>query len=198
VKKLQREHVVAASLVGTVVVVLGFASGLGQVPAGSESAAPPAAQKPPRETVPAKTTTPVPAVHIGHPIAEPPQRVAATTRPAPTTTVPPTHPHSTAPPTSTSPTTPPTSPTKPPSCDVDAITALLRQVGALVGELPVVTELTEGLVVVDEVPKLLGGLLGGLTGKNPTPVEGLLGDSCRLLVDPKTGRVTGLLDRGTP
>ncbi|MDT7788024.1 MAG: hypothetical protein QOF58_6443, partial [Pseudonocardiales bacterium] len=39
--KLQRDQVVAASLVGTVVVVLGFASGLGRAPQSQNSVSQP-------------------------------------------------------------------------------------------------------------------------------------------------------------
>lgn len=52
---LRREHVVAASLVGAVVVVIGFASGLGSRPGTGASAAPepaPGGQEPPAATAP--------------------------------------------------------------------------------------------------------------------------------------------------
>lgn len=54
---LRREHIVAASLVGSVVVVIGFASGLGSRPGTGASAAPaPDGQEPPVATAPAVTT----------------------------------------------------------------------------------------------------------------------------------------------
>jgi hypothetical protein len=54
---LRREHVVAASLVGAVVVVIGFASGLGSRPGTGASAAPAPGsnQEPPAATAPVTT-----------------------------------------------------------------------------------------------------------------------------------------------
>lgn len=214
--KLQRDQVVAASLVGTVVVVLGFASGIGRVAQGGVAQA----QTPPSQT---RSEQPHPADHVPQPVAHNP--VPAAHLPGPGPHVPaPTHPHATVPPATT--TRPPTTikpPTKPeePSCDAGAIAALLQKLGLLVGDLPVVGELADGALALDglslvdkgivgavdpaALTGLLGstGLLGGglpLGGKDVAPVDlsaltGLLGGSCELVVDEKTRRVTGLLDK---
>lgn len=210
--KVNRDQVVAASLVGTVVVVLGYASGLGRVPT------PVPTQQEARQAVapehPVTTTTP-PVVHIGQPLPHnPPHVVVPVTHPEVTHPTP-THPEATHPtPTHPTPTTPPS--TTPPPCDTDAIATLLKQVGALVGDLPVVSDLAHltdlpdltGALplggVLDGLP--LGGLpLGGLplggvltppapkvvtTTDNPQ-LNGLLG-GCGLLVGPDD-RVVGLV-----
>ncbi|TWP52937.1 hypothetical protein FKR81_07450 [Lentzea tibetensis] len=217
--KLQRDQVVAASLVGTVVVVLGFASGIGRVAQGGVAQA----QTPPSQT---RSEQPHPADHAPQPVAHNPAPVAHQPGPGPHVPAP-THPHPTAPP--STPTTTPTQPTKPAApCDAGAIAALLKQLGVLVGELPIVGELTGGALAVDGLslvdkrlvgavdPALLTGLLGSLGGSLPlgklpvgtlplggtdaapadlSALTGLLGGTCRLVVDQKTGRVTGLLDQ---
>jgi hypothetical protein len=64
---LRREHIVAASLVGSVVVVVGFASGLGSRPGtGAEAAPAPGGGEDPVATAPpATTTTPVRPTRAG-------------------------------------------------------------------------------------------------------------------------------------
>lgn len=185
-----RDQVVAASLVGTVVVVLGFASGLGQVPTGAAdrqvTAHPP--QVPDHVTT---TTPPVPAVHVGQPQPRAHHGTAHPSHPAPAHPSPPTHPGHPAPdhpgpdPHPGPGPTPPT--TEPPGlpCDVDAISALLAGLGAVVDGLPLVSDLTgalpllggDGLAgVLDPAGGLLnGGLLGGGLPGGGLPWGGLLG-----------------------
>jgi hypothetical protein len=180
--KLQRDQVVAASLVGTVVVVLGFASGIGQVPRAQGG--PVQAQTPSTSPTPVEQPHHPPADQM--PVARNPVPVAH--QPAAPHVPAPTHPHpsappgTTKPPTTTPPTTTPSTPDEP--CDADVLTKLLRDVGLLVGELPVVGELTDGTKAVDEVPLL------GLSLLPPLKLPG----GCQVVLDEKTGRVTGLLD----
>ena len=174
--KLQRDQVVAASLVGTVVVVLGFASGIGGVPQAQSGPAP----TPPRPTQheqphPPEEHVPQPVAHIPVPAAH----VPAPHVPTPTYS----HPSVPSPTTTTTPvptTTTPSAPARP--CDADALTKLLHDLGLLVGDLPVLHELTGGTKAVEELP-LLGVLL--------PPLQ--LPDGCKVVVDEKTGKVTGLL-----
>jgi hypothetical protein len=189
--KLQRDQVVAATLVGTVVVVLGFASGIGRIPQAQNTVSQPDhhAQVP----VPSLTGQPhQPAVHVPQPVAH---------NPAPIPHVPagphvpaPTHPHPSTPPTTTKP--PPT--TTPPAtepCDAGAITKLLRQLGLLSlldgdDELPVVHELPEGTKKAERLSLVELPLLG-----DPLKlIDDLLGTTCALVVDEKTDRVTAVLD----
>ncbi|NKE55542.1 hypothetical protein FXN61_01365 [Lentzea sp. PSKA42] len=192
--KLQRDQVVAATLVGTVVVVLGFASGLGRVPvAQGGSTQTPNATKPTQQEAHHPQANPVPHP-VGHnnpvQVAHPPLPHV----PAPT------HPHQTVPPRTTPPTKPPsTAPTTPPNepCDPDVVKALLKQLGVLVDELPVVSELIDGSAPIDELSKLDLSPLLGLLGAAPKPPADLpaeLPGGCKLLVDEKSGKVTGLLD----
>ena len=207
--KLQRDQVVAATLVGTVVVVLGFASGIGRVPQTQNVVSQP------DQHSHAPTTT-SPAEQPPQPENPMPQPVAY--NPAPMPQVPegphvpaPEHSHPDVPPPTTPPptTTPPSSqPGKP--CDAGAITKLLRQLGLLSllgGDLPVVHELPTGtkktgeltqpslvdLPLLGDPTKLLGDptkLLG-----DPTKLLGdLLGSTCALAVDEKTGQVEAVLD----
>jgi hypothetical protein len=63
---LRREHIVAASLVGSVVVVIGFASGLGTRPGTGANAAPaPGGDEHPVATAPAPTTQAQPTQNTG-------------------------------------------------------------------------------------------------------------------------------------
>ncbi|MCC8251179.1 hypothetical protein, partial [Saccharothrix luteola] len=182
--KFNRDQVVAASLVGTVVVVLGFASGLGRAP--TVAADRPSTAHPPSDHV-TGTTDPAPAVHVGQP-----QRNQGTAVPHPDPVHPrpshpdPSHPepahpgddpHPTTPPTTT---TPPTAPPTRPPCDVDAIGALLAGLGALVDGLPLVPDLTGALppladgVALDAVTGVLWPIHGLLGGAPPTPLTGPL------------------------
>ncbi|GAB2997767.1 hypothetical protein [Saccharothrix stipae] len=152
----------------TVVVVLGFASGLGRAPtvaAEQQASAHPPAQPASPDHV-TGTAEPVPVIRVG----QPQHQGTVVPRPNPTHPSPthpghpggdhpdPTHPPTTPPPTTTPPPKPP--------CDVDAISALLTRLGALVEGLPVVSDLTAALPVPGD-----GGLVGGLTGV----LGGLLG-----------------------
>ncbi|KOX35143.1 hypothetical protein ADK67_01265 [Saccharothrix sp. NRRL B-16348] len=192
--KFNRDQVVAASLVGTVVVVLGFASGLGRPPtvaADQQSTA-----HPPQDHVTgtADPADPPPAVHVGQP-----QRHQGTA-------VPPVHPDPTHPnpvhpePNHPDPTTPPTTPpiTKPPTqppCDVDAISALLAGLGALVDGLPLVSDLTGALpLLIDTAALTDTGALGALTGTLGS-LGGLLGGATPT---PLTGPLAGVLPTGAP
>ena len=174
--KLQRDQVVAASLVGTVVVVLGFASGIGGVPQAQSGPAP----TPPRTTQHEQPHPP--EAHVPQPVAHNP--VPAAHVPAPHVPAP-THAHPSVPvPTTRTPVPTTTSPTPAEPCDADALTKLLRELGLLAGELPILHELTEGTKTVEKLPLL--GLL--------PPLD--LPGGCKVVVEEKTGKVTGLL--GTP
>lgn len=189
--KLQRDQVVAATLVGTVVVVLGFASGIGRVPVAQGGST-----QTPNTTKPAQQDAHHPPANdvaqpVGHNNPVQPANPPLPHVPAPT------HPHVTPPPGATKPTTPskPTTPTEP--CDPDAVKALLKQLGVLVDELPVVSELIDGSAPIDELSKLDLSPLLGLLGAAPAPPADLpaeLPGGCKLLVDEKSGEVTGLLD----
>lgn len=188
--KLQRDQVVAATLVGTVVVVLGFASGIGRVPQTQNAVSQPNSHAP-ATTAPHDQSHAPEQQHVPQPVAH---------NPAPLPHLPegphvpaPTHPHPTTPPSTTRPptTTPPT--TKPGEpCDVGAITKVLRELGllSLLDELPVVHELPEG------TRKAAGPSLVDLPllGDPVKLLDDLLGSTCELVVDEKTNRVTALLD----
>jgi hypothetical protein len=187
--KLQRDQVVAATLVGTVVVVLGFASGIGRIPQAQSTVSQPDhhAQVP----VPSLTEQPhQPAVHVPQPVAHNP--APAPHLPAGPHVPAPEHPHPAPPPGTTKPpTTPPT--TEPPEpCDVGAITKLLRELGllSLLDELPVVHELPQGTKKAERLSLVELPLLG-----DPLElIDDLLGTTCALVVDEKTDRVTAVLD----
>jgi hypothetical protein len=202
--KLQRDQVVAATLVGTVVVVLGFASGIGRVPQTQNVVSQP------DQHSHAPTTT-SPAEQPPQPENPMPQPVAYD--PAPMPPVPegphvpaPEHSHPDVPPPTTPPTTTPTTPpTSEPGkpCDAGAITKLLRQLGllSLLGDdLPLVHELPTGTKKAGELkqPSLVDlPLLGDpveLLGDAGKLVGDLLGSTCALAVDEKTGQVKAVLD----
>ncbi|MEU0877555.1 hypothetical protein ABZ345_03065 [Lentzea sp. NPDC005914] len=198
--KLQRDQVVAASLVGTVVVVLGFASGLGRVPQSQNAVSQP---KPPATST---TTSPVqthqPANNVPQPVAHNPAPVAH--QPAGPHVPAPEHPHPSTPPTTTRPptTTPPTTPTPPGKpCDAGAITKLLRSLGLLSSpdDLPIVSELPDGTKKAERLSLVTLPLLGDplkLLGDPVKLLDDLLGTTCSLVLDEKTDEVTALL--GTP
>ncbi|GGU19882.1 hypothetical protein GCM10010178_09920 [Lentzea flava] len=182
---------VAATLVGTVVVVLGFASGIGRIPQAQSTVSQPDhhAQAP----VPSPTGQPhQPAVPVPQPVAHNPVPAPVPHLPAGPHVPAPTHPHPTTPPVTTKPpTTPPT--TEPPEpCDAGAITKLLRQLGllSLLDELPIVHELPAGTKKAERLSLVELPLLG-----DPVDLlDDLLGTTCTLVVDEKTDRVTALLD----
>lgn len=189
--KLQRDQVVAAGLVGTVVVVLGFASGIGGVPVAQSGPTPPVRHPPAATTTPpARPQQPPPQQQYVVPAAVPLPVAQGPHVPAPALEHP--HPAPTSPP--SKPTVPPT--TTPPSkpCEGAAVTELLKLLD--VDELPVVGELLPGTHEVErqsdvDLPLLgkLGDpakLVGDLTGD-------LLGPGCSLVADDETGKITALL-----
>jgi len=195
--KLQRDQVVGATLVGTVVVVLGFASGIGRIPSASNVAshpnshAPSATKSPPEQPRQPAQNVPRPVAHNPVPIPHVPLGPHV---PAPQ------HPHPNVPPTTTRPpakpptTTPPGEP-----CDAGAITKLLRQLGLLssLDELPIVTEPPDGTKKAEQLSVVELPLLGDplkLLGDPLKLLDDLLGSTCALVQDEKTGRVTALLD----
>lgn len=146
---LRREHLVAASLVGTVVVVVGFASGLGlthPASAGTQQAQPRTTELPPP---PAPAAAPGgspgtpsgggPVGYVGTPAAG-----GGNLAIGPLTADVPTPPTS-APPTTTPPTTTPPTGTTQPACQPGLLTGLLNQVTTAVNGLPVVGSLTPAL-----------------------------------------------------
>ncbi|WP_086661428.1 hypothetical protein [Lentzea kentuckyensis] len=189
--KLQRDQVVAAGLVGTVVVVLGFASGIGGVPVAQSGPTPPVQHLPAATTTPpARPQQPPPQQQQVVPAAVPLPVPQGPHVPAPAVEHP--HPAPTSPP--SKPTVPPT--TTPPSkpCEGGAVTELLKLLD--LDALPVVGELLPGTHEVErestvDLPLLgkLGDpakLVGDLTGD-------LLGPGCSLVADDKTGKITALL-----
>lgn len=137
---LRREHIVAASLVGSVVVVIGFASGLGTRPGTGASAAPAPgdAAEPPVATAPPQTTQAQPRQSGGSSGGGHSGGGGGGGAVLPVTTVPtvtPTHGHPTTPTT----TTPPTGTTPPTTCDPGLVPAavgtLLDTLGQAVGAL---------------------------------------------------------------
>ena len=151
---LRREHVVAASLVGSVVVVLGFASGLGLHHTTSSVAAPPATTG----------TPPPPATEAGgdqpdggyQPVGysgpdDSPYVATTTTAPAPVVTV-------TATPTSTT-TTPPgatTSTTTTRTCTPGLVPQVVDSLTAGVQGLPLLGPVVSGVGLPPLVDTLLG------------------------------------------
>lgn len=128
-----REIVVAASLVGAVVVVVGYASGFGVRPIFGDQPAPGAGQaiatRPPatRTTAPVTTTPPGQAAPANP--AVPRQVVPGTPLPRITTTTSTTQPHPSQP--TTPP--PPTSPTSPPACQPGLVSGVLDTLLSTVG-----------------------------------------------------------------
>lgn len=118
---LRREHVVAASLVGAVVVVVGYASGFGVRPtidaggAARNGGDVPEAVRPQAPVPDPPPTSTVPAQPVANVIPNPvvPRSPAPTTEPAPPAQ--PQHPHPTVPAPPTTPTTP-EQPPPPPEC----------------------------------------------------------------------------------
>ncbi|MGK3207177.1 hypothetical protein [Amycolatopsis sp. MEPSY49] len=164
---LRRDHVIAASLAGAVVVVVGYASGIGLRPGGAADAATPPAvadgghsaapETPGAQPVPSALppsdvpVSPLPAVPVGDRPAEPmppiPGGVDVTPAPAPDPELPaPTSPPEPAPP-------PPG--TEVPACQPGAAQQVLDTVGAL----PLLGAVTTGLGVTG--PDGLGALVLG-------------------------------------
>ncbi|HEY4021025.1 MAG TPA: hypothetical protein VGM75_20215 [Pseudonocardiaceae bacterium] len=172
---LRREHLVAACLVGTVVVVVGFASGLGLTkPAATGAQATQNATMPPMSqgTQPAGPATDGgagggggsgPVNYVGTPIglAAAPPGVLVTGVPT-TSDAPPTTSETAPPPTTT--TMPPPTGTPPATCEAGVLNALLSQADTLLNPLPVVGPLT---------PQLTNALVGNCSGQStvdgPTP-----------------------------
>jgi len=184
-RRLSREQLVAALLVGSVVILLGFASGLGISPASTTAAAPPAAVAPGTTTAPDPSAPPTASAA---PLPPPVAYVAEPAAPAAPVTVvvaPPAGTPSTAPspaptsvPTRTTPTPAPTSPLPsappPPACSPGLLTTLLglllpTQDGAAPGLLGT---LLQSLDQITAATGLLQAAPGDLLGQ----VTGLLGD----------------------
>lgn len=160
---LRRDHVIAASLAGAVVIVVGYASGIGLRPGGADAATPPpvadgghsvtpetpGAQPLPSALPPSDVpVAPLPAVPVGdQPAMTMPDTpgdvvVAPTPEPAPP-----------------EPTVPP-EPAPPPGPDVPACEpAVAQQVLDTVGGLPVLGPVTKGLGVTG--PDGVGALVLG-------------------------------------
>ncbi|WP_130348394.1 hypothetical protein [Herbihabitans rhizosphaerae] len=165
---LRREHIVAATLVGAVVVVLGFASGIGvrqsqasgtqppqqAAPGNTPGNEPPLPQAPPEAPpqIPLPGEQPLPVV----PIALPPQTVPIVT---PVPTVPPSVPEPSPGPPHNHPSPPPGSPTPPPPGPPPTPPCQP-------GWVPVWLDTATG--TVQQLP-LLGGLAGGLLSVLPLP-----------------------------
>ena len=192
-RRLTREQLVTALLVGAVVILLGFASGLGVSPATSPAAVPvaPATSMPPLAVEPAaappatSTAAAPPVAYVAEPgppaaapvvVAAPP---AASTTSGTTPTAPPASapaPTAAAPPTSPPAATPTSATPAPPACSPSLLSSL---VGLL---LPTPS--------TGDDPGLLGGLLQSIT--QITAADGLLQAGSDSLLS----QVTGLL--GTP
>jgi hypothetical protein len=167
---LRREHLVAACLVGTVVVVVGFASGLGltkpdagSTPAQQNSATPPTPQagEPGTQAGGAGDGGAGPVNYVGTPVglaaapgAGSPAVTLATIPPQDT---PPATTGSTPPP--ISPVVPPTTTGVPPTCTTGLLTGLLNQVTTAANGLPIVGPLA---------PQLTGTLLGNCPAQSTT------------------------------
>lgn len=134
---LRREHIVAASLVGAVVVVIGFASGLGSRPgSGAEAAQLPGDSEPPAATTPVTTAQTQPPQGGPRNSGSGPRGggggvVPVTTAPPATTGTHHTG-HPTPPPTTTTP--PPTSTTPPAPCDPGLVPAALDTLLGTLGQ----------------------------------------------------------------
>jgi hypothetical protein len=159
---LRREHIVAASLVGSVVVVIGFASGLGTRPGTGASAAPaPGGEaEPPVATAPPQTTQTQPRQggggSSGGGSANYPGGGGAVLPVTTVPTVPPSHGHPT-----TSTTPPPTSTTPPPTtCDPGLVPVALDTLLGTLGEA------TDALGLPDAL-----GLLGAASATAPVVPE---------------------------
>jgi len=174
----RRDHVIAASLAGAVVVVVGYASGIGLHTATTATPVPPPlAQVPQPSTPPAEQPpaampsdvrpAPLPAAAVGYP-QQPPDTmppmpggvdVDPTTEPAPPTTTMPT----------------PTTPPPPPETGVPACQpAVAQQVLDTVGGLPLIGSVTGGLGVTgpDGLTATILGYCRAADGTlTPVPVQ---------------------------
>lgn len=176
---LRRDHVIAASLAGAVVVVVGYASGIGLRPGGTADAATPPAvadgghpatpEAPATQPIPAGQppsggpVTPLPAIPVGDQPADPvppmPGTIGVTPAPDPGSLDPGSPPPPPDPPAPSSP-TPVTSVPPPPGTDVPACQAgVPQQVLDTVGGLPLLGSVTSGLGVTG--PAGIGALVLG-------------------------------------
>lgn len=176
---VQREHIVAACLVGSVVIVVGFASGLGihatttapsRPDTRADSPEHPAADlpvvAPPEPTAPRPAHPPIDPIAVAPAPAEP-------VRTTPTDTPDPTHSHPA--PTTPAPTTPPPSP---PDCVPGTVPALLDTLTGAVTVLPL--DPLTGAVTALPLDAVIGGLTTALppagsllpTGLGVLPVSG--------------------------
>ncbi|WP_033262276.1 hypothetical protein [Amycolatopsis vancoresmycina] len=162
---LRRDHVIAASLAGAVVVVVGYASGIGLHP-GTAAAAPPAVadgghpgtpEPPATQPLPVGQlptggpATPLPAVPVGDQPSSPVPPGDTGVAPVPESPTPDTPP----PPSPSSPATPVPPGTDPPACQP----GVAQQVLDTVGGLPLLGTVTTGLGVTG--PSGAGALVLG-------------------------------------
>lgn len=164
---LRRDHVIAASLAGAVVVVVGYASGIGLRPGGADAATPPVVadgghpvtpETPGTQPLPSALppsdvpVSPLPAVPVGDQPA-----TAIPSMPGDVVVAPTLDPGPSAPTTPPEPTTPPL---PPPGTDVPACQpGAAQQVLDTVGGLPLLGAVTTGLGVTG--PDGLGALILG-------------------------------------
>jgi hypothetical protein len=207
---LLREQLVAACLVGTVIVLVAFASGLGintteragSVPdqGPARAAGPPASVAPPVTAGSTVPSQPGGGGFGGAPYVPPPQHyagagptTASVSRPSsPTAATPtPTTPGTTA----SSPTAAP-APSPTAGCTPDLLQALIKQVAAIAANLPVLAPLLaelrldspDGLLA--QVPVIGGVLVAPTPSPSPTPTPTLSGVS-----GPCAGLLTSLLSQ---
>ncbi|MFD8499605.1 hypothetical protein [Amycolatopsis sp. NPDC059657] len=167
-RSLRREHLVAASLAGAVVVVVGYASGLGLKP-GTVAAAepPPVAQgtKPAPEVQPSQGNPPPP--ELPQPVAPPPLPPVPVIAP-PSHEVPPDPGPVVVEPTPPSPpSTPPPPPPPPGSPLPECQPSVLQPVGDTVAALPLLGDLTKTLGVTGP-DGLLTAVIGYCAAKDGT------------------------------
>jgi hypothetical protein len=161
-----RETVVAASLVGSVVVVVGYASGFGVRPIFGDQPAPGGGQaiatRPPaiRTTAPVTTTTPPGQPAPANP-AVPRQVVPGTQLPRVTTTTSAAHPHPSQPTTTTTPASPP------PICQPGLVSGVLDTLLSAVGGVTGAIGLPLPVSALPAVPADPAG--------TPLPLDALLG-----------------------
>jgi hypothetical protein len=162
---LRREHLVAASLVGSVVVVLGFASGLGIHHTTSAAAAPPATGgTPPPPATDSGGDQPngggQPADYVGAPVGNP--YVVATTAAVPVQTVV-TTPSTATPTTTTTTTGVPT--TSGAACSPGLLPQVVDTLTVGVQGLPLLGPVVSGI----GLPPLVNTLLGSCPATTTTP-----------------------------
>lgn len=198
---LRREHIVAASLVGSVVVVIGFASGLGTRPGTGANAAPmPGGDEHPVATGPAPTTQAQPTQNTGggggtrYTGGGGGGGVPVTTAPvgAPASTDHTAHP-TTPPATSTTPpgTTDPNAPCQP-GLVPDALDTLLATLGKATDALGLGIAPTTAIATASLLPQLPEGTpLDQFIATCPAPATTAPGAATPMTMAPATTATTG-------